>query len=191
MTTATQSTVSEPTTTTTARYVLDGSHTHVGFSVRHMMIANVRGEFQKVTGEVSYDPKNPKATTLTASIEAASIHTREEARDTHLRSADFFDVENYPTLTFVSKSVTQRSDGLDVVGDLTIRGTTKEVTLSVDEITPEHTDPWGNLRVGAVAKTKISRADFGMRWNNAIEAGGVLVGDQITIQIEAELVKQK
>lgn len=179
------------TTSTGTRFTLDGSHTHVGFSVRHMMISNVRGEFQKVTGEAVFDRTHPEGGSLTATIEVASIHTREEARDTHLRSADFFDVERYPTITFVSKRIVKRGDGLDVIGDLSIHGTTNEVTLAVDDITAELADPWGNARIGAVAKTKVSRAAFGMRWNSAIEAGGVLVGDEISIQVEAELIKQK
>lgn len=191
MTTEATTAVSSTSASTTAHYVLDASHTHVGFSVRHMMISNVRGEFQKVTGSASWDRQKPESAKLEASIEVASISTREEARDTHLKSADFFDVEKYPTITFVSKRVARRGEGLDVVGDLTIHGTTHEVTLAVDDITAEHVDPWGNARVGAVAKTKISRAAYGMRWNSAIEAGGVLVGDEISITIEAELVKQK
>ena len=176
----------------TPHYVLDASHSHVSFAVRHLMISNVRGEFQSVTGDVRYDANNPEVTVLDISIDVASINTREEKRDAHLRSADFFDVEKHPAMTFVSKQVSARGDGgLDVVGDLTIRGVTREVTLAVDEITPESTDPWGNLRIGASAKTKIRRSDFGMTWNSTLEAGGVLVGDDITISIEAELIKQK
>jgi len=172
------------------KYTLDGSHTHLGFAVRHMMIANVRGEFTSVSGEVSYDPQHPEATRVEVSVDPASINTREEKRDAHLRSADFFDVEKYPKIAFSATRTRRRGDNLEVTGNLTIRDTTREVTLTVDEVTPEHTDPWGNRRIGASARTKIKRSDFGMRWNAALEAGGVLVGDDITLEIEAELIRQ-
>jgi polyisoprenoid-binding protein YceI len=177
--------------TPSTRWTLDPAHSHVSFSVRHMMISNVRGEFSKVTGQASYDASNPAASQLSVSIDVASINTREEKRDAHLRSADFFDVENHPTMTFVSKTVRPRGDGLEVVGQLTIRGTSREVTLGLEEITPQFADPWGNLRIGASARTKVRRSDFGMRWNAALEAGGVLVGDEVSIQIEAELILDK
>jgi polyisoprenoid-binding protein YceI len=170
---------------------MDAAHSHVSFSVRHMMISNVRGEFQKASGEATYDAQHPEASRIAVSIDVASISTREEKRDAHLRSTDFFDVENHPTMTFASKTVRRDGDGLEVVGDLTIRGTTREVKLAVDEITGEHTDPYGNQRVGASARTKIRRSDFGMRWGVALEAGGVLVGDDVTIQLEVELIRQK
>ncbi|MEZ4406596.1 MAG: YceI family protein [Polyangiales bacterium] len=182
--------VSSPATSTAPRYVIDASHSHVGFSVRHMMISNVRGEFQRYAGEFRYDPARPEATSATVSIEVASVNTREEKRDGHLRSGDFFDAEAFPTMTFTSKGATARGDGIDLVGDLTIRGTTREVVLSVDDITAEHKDPWGNLRVGATATTKIKRSDFGMVWNAALEAGGVLVADEVKIQLEVEGIKQ-
>ena len=171
-------------------FTLDASHSHVGFAVRHMMISNVRGEFQTLAGTVTYDPARPEATRVEVKIDVASINTREEKRDAHLRSADFFDAEAFPHLTFVSKSARRRSGGLDVVGDLSIHGTTREVTLAVEDITPEHTDPYGNRRLGASARTKIRRSDFGMRWNAALEAGGVLVGDEVSIELEVELIRQ-
>jgi polyisoprenoid-binding protein YceI len=174
-----------------ARWALDAAHSHISFAVRHMMIANVRGEFQKVSAEAGFDPRRPETARVSATIDVASINTRDEKRDAHLRSADFFDVEHYPTITFVSKGVRRKADGLELTGDLTIHGATREVTLAIDEITPEHTDPWGNQRVGASARTKIRRSDFGMRWNAALEAGGVLVGDEVSIVVEAELVKQR
>jgi polyisoprenoid-binding protein YceI len=174
-----------------AVYQLDAAHSHAGFSVRHMMISNVRGEFQKLSGTVTYDPTRPEAATVSVSIDVASINTREEKRDAHLRSADFFDAEKYPTITFVSSAARRRGDGLELTGDLTIAGTTRPVTLTVDELTPEQTDPWGNLRLGATARTKIRRSDFGMRWNAALEAGGVLVGDEVSIQLEVEMIRQK
>jgi polyisoprenoid-binding protein YceI len=181
------------------RWAIDASHSHVSFGVRHLMISTVRGEFGKLSGEVTYDPARPEETTINVTIDVASISTRDEKRDAHLRSPDFFDVEQFPAITFVARSVQagQRaandgdSRGLQVVGDLTIHGTTRTVTLAVDEVTPESGDPWGNRRVGASARTKIRRSDFGMRWNAALETGGVLVGDEITINLEVELVRQK
>jgi polyisoprenoid-binding protein YceI len=172
------------------RFTLDAAHTNVGFSVRHMMISNVRGQFGKVSGEVSYDPARPEQTRLSVTVDVGSIDTREEKRDAHLRSADFFDAEAHPQMTFVSRQVRRKGEGLELVGDLTIRGTTREITLAVDDITPEHTDPWGGRRIGATARGKIRRSDFGMRWNAALEAGGVLVGDEVKLEIEAQLIRQ-
>lgn len=186
MTTAT----SPQTATQPTRWTLDASHSSVGFSVRHMMITNVRGEFQKLAGDVVFDPSRPEASKVSATIDVASINTREEKRDAHLRSADFFDAEAHPNMTFESKQVRRAGDGYEVVGDLTIRGTTREVKLSVEDVTAEHTDPWGQRRIGATARAKVRRSDFGMTWNAALEAGGVLVGDEITISIEVSLVKQ-
>lgn len=171
-------------------WTIDGAHSSVGFSVRHMMIANVRGELKKLEGKVTWDPARPEATEIDVTIDVASIDTREAQRDAHLRSADFFDVEAHPTMTFRSKGVGRRRDGaLEVVGDLTIRGTTRTVVLEVDGPTPEHKDPWGNLRIGAEARTTIKRSDFGMTWNTVLEAGGVLVGDEVKVQIELELLR--
>jgi polyisoprenoid-binding protein YceI len=177
-------------TSTPTLWTLDPTHSSVGFSVRHMMITNVRGEFQKFAGEVAYDPADPGATRISATIDVASIHTREAARDAHLRSPDFFNAEQYPTINFNSRSVDRAGDGLVVVGDLSIRGVSREVRLTVDEMSAQHTDPWGNQRIGAAAKTKIRRSEFGITWNTALELGGVLVGDEITIHIEASLVRQ-
>lgn len=171
-------------------FAIDASHSHVGFAVRHMMVSNVRGEFTKLSGTVSYDPTHPEATRVDVKIDVASLNTREEKRDAHLRSGDFFDAENFPHITFVSKRARRRDDGLEVVGDLTIHGIAREVKLAVDDITAEHTDPWGGKRIGASARTKIRRSDFGMRWNAALEAGGVLVGDEISIELEVELIRQ-
>jgi polyisoprenoid-binding protein YceI len=171
-------------------YALDASHSHLGFSVRHMMISNVRGEFGTLAGEVSYDPKHPEATRLDVTVDPASINTREAKRDAHLRSPDFFDVEKYPRITFSATHTRRRGDMLEVTGNLTLRDTTREVTLTVDEVTPEHVDPFGNRRIGATAHTKIRRSDFGMQWNAALEAGGVLVGDEISLQIEVELIRK-
>lgn len=183
-------TVSENTKSAVS-WSIDASHTNATFSVRHLMISNVRGEFQKLSGTVTFDPRKPEALDVRATIDVASISTREEKRDEHLRSADFFDAQNYPTLTFVSKAAKRTSDGLELTGDLTIRGTTREIVLAVEGITPEHADPWGNVRVGATATTKLKRSDYGMVWNAALEAGGVLVGDEVKIAIDIELVRPK
>lgn len=194
MTVANTSTTTSPTRTPAQKaagtFTLDASHSHVGFAVRHMMVSNVRGEFTKLAGSVSYDPDKPEATRVDVKIDVASLNTREEKRDAHLRSGDFFDAENFPHITFVSKSVRRRDAGLEVTGDLTIHGTTREVKLAVDDVTAEHADPWGQKRIGASARTKIRRSDFGMRWNAALEAGGVLVGDEVSIELEVELIRQ-
>lgn len=174
---------------TTTRWNIDPSHTSVTFSVRHMMITNVRGEFQKVSGTVVYDPANVEATRIEANLEAASINTRDPQRDTHLKSPDFLDVEKFPTIGFVSKSVKRTGkDQLEVTGDLTIRGVTREVELAVEGPSAPHKDPFGNVRIGATATTKIQRSDFGMVWNAALEAGGVLVGDQVSITLDVSLI---
>jgi polyisoprenoid-binding protein YceI len=173
-------------------WTIDSSHTNASFTVRHLMISNVRGEFQKVSGSVIFDPAKPEATKVRAELEAASISTREPQRDAHLRSADFFDAENHPLLTFESTSV-RRADkgGLELVGNLSIRGTTREVVLAIEGPTPEQIDPWGNVRVGVSASTKIKRSDFKMTWNTVLEAGGVVVGEDINIHLDVELIKQK
>ncbi|WP_437289875.1 YceI family protein [Sorangium sp. So ce406] len=190
MNTTTSTTTPSAIPSQAARWTIDATHSSVSFSVRHMMISNVRGELGGVAGEVTYDPRRPEASTLSATIDAASIHTREESRDAHLRSADFLDVARHPTITFVATSVRRRGDGLDIVGDLTIRGVSREVTLAVSELSGEHTDPYGNRRLGATATTKIRRSDFGMSFNAVLETGGVLVGDEIAITLDIQLIKQ-
>ena len=171
-------------------YQIDSSHSAAHFSVRHMMIANVRGEFTKVSGTIVYDPENPKNSSVEAVIDASSIATRDPQRDAHLRSADFLDAEKYPVLTFRSKSISGERGDWKVTGDLTIRGVTHEVTLEVEGPTPETRDPWGNLRIGATATGKINRKDFGLTWNTALETGGVLVGDEVKLTLDAEGVRQ-
>jgi polyisoprenoid-binding protein YceI len=173
-------------------YTIDPAHSVAGFKVRHMMVSWVRGEFTKLTGTVTHDAEKPSNSRLEVTIDATSIHTREEQRDAHLKSADFLDVEKYPTIRFVSKKVTKVGDDeWKVAGDLTIHGVSKEVTLDVEEPTPAMKDPWGNTRIGIAATTKINRKDFGLTWNTALEAGGVLVGEDVHISIEAELVQQQ
>lgn len=174
-----------------ADYVIDPSHTSVGFTVRHLMVTKVRGSFEKVSGTVKYDPNEPEKIVIDATIDAASINTGEAKRDEHLRSPDFFDVAKHPTLTFKSKKAKVLGKGkLEVIGDLTIRGVTKEVTLQVEGLDQEIKDPWGNVRRGATATTRINRKDFGLAWNQVLETGGVMVGEDVDIQIDVELIRQ-
>ena len=170
-------------------YTIDPVHSTAGFKVRHLMVSNVRGEFSNLTGKVVFDTDNPANSTVEASIDATTVTTREEQRDTHLKSADFFDVAKYPAITFVSKKVTGSDGEYKVTGDLTIHGVTKSVVLDVEGPAPEAKDPWGNLKSGASATTKISRKEFGMEFNMVLETGGVMVGDEISIHLELELLK--
>lgn len=176
--------------TKTTLFTLDPIHTTVGFSIRHLMITNVHGVFEKVQGTLKYDPAHPERAQLEVTIAADSVHTREPQRDGHLRSADFFDVAKYPTITFRSTRVRRSGDaGLEVTGDLTMRGTTREVTLAVSEVTGEHPDFQGARRIGASATMKVRRSDYGMTFNKIVEAGGVGIGDEVSITIDASLVK--
>jgi len=169
---------------------IDPAHSVAEFKVKHMMISNVKGQFAKVNGVLNLDEADVTKSSVEASIEAASIHTRDEQRDAHLRSADFFDVEKYPTLSFKSTQVTQQSGGeLAVSGDLTIHGITKNVVFTVEGPTPAAKDPWGNTRTAISATTKINRKDFGLTWNAALETGGILVGDEVTITLDIQFVK--
>lgn len=171
-------------------YKIDPAHSSAQFLVRHMMISNVRGGFSSLQGTIGYDPENVSATTIETTIDAASISTLEAQRDTHLKSADFLEVEKFPTITFKSKSVAPAGDGeLNVTGDLTIHGVTKQVVLKVEGPTAEGKDPYGNVRMGASATTKIKRSDFGLTFNAALETGGVLVGDDLKIELEVSLIK--
>lgn len=174
---------------TLPRWNLDASHSSVTFSVRHMMVAKVRGEFREFSGSFEFDPADLSSLRVSAAIDMASIHTRDEKRDEHLRSADFFDVQNHPQMTFTAKSASRTADGWAVTGDLTIRGATHEVTLAVEGPTPEMKDPWGNSKIGLSATTKISRSKWGITWNGALEAGGVLVGDEVSIELNLELAR--
>jgi polyisoprenoid-binding protein YceI len=179
-------------TATTTTWTLDPLHTTVGFSIRHMMITNVRGEFQKVTGTARYDAAHPEAAVIEVSIPSASISTREPQRDAHLRSAAFFDVENHPAITFTSTRVRGVGAGqIEVIGDLTMRGTTREVTLAVNDITGEQKDHQGNLRIGASITGKIKRSDFGITYNMVLEAGGIALSDEVALTIDIALVKDK
>lgn len=171
-------------------WVIDPAHTEVNFTVRHMMISNVRGQFQKLSGTIEFDEANPAATTVDVQIEAASVNTREEKRDAHLKSPDFFDAAQYPYLIFKSRrvEVTDASHAR-LAGDLTIRDVTKEVALEV-EYNGSAKSPWGALSAGFSATTSLNRKDWGLTWNVALETGGILVGDQVNVSIELEIVKQ-
>src|ERR1700756_3807298 len=171
-------TAASPLTATTT-WNIDPAHSVAEFKVKHMMIANVKGQFSKVSGVLVRDESDPANDHVEATIEAASIHTRDEQRDAHLKSADFFHVEKFPTLHFKSKGITIVKDGeLSVEGDLTIRGVTRKVHFAVEGPTPPAKDPWGNTRVAVSATSKTNRKDFGLTWNAALETGGILVGDE-------------
>src|SRR5579863_6231109 len=177
--------------TKTTQWRIDPAHSAAHFSVRHLMISNVRGEFTKVTGSAQINPADPAKSTVEVTIEAASLNTREPQRDEHLRSADFFDVANHPKISFQSKRVAPLgAENFRLSGDLTIRGVTKEVAFDVEGPTASVKDPWGNIRAGVTASAKINRKDFGLVWNALTEAGGVVVGDEVKITIEAELIQQ-
>jgi polyisoprenoid-binding protein YceI len=168
---------------------IDPAHTSAQFSVRHMMVTNVRGQFTKVSGVVNIDDKDITRSTVEVTIDATSIDTQNDRRDNHLKSADFFDVATFPTITFKSKSVAAAGAGrLKVTGDLTIRGVTREVTLDVEGPTPP-INAGRAIKRGASATTKINRQDFGVKWNNPLEGGGVVVGDEVSITIDVELNK--
>lgn len=166
---------------------LDTAHSGIHFSVRHMVFAKVRGRFATWSGAIEAGEDLTRAK-VTAEIDAASIDTGESDRDKHLRSADFFDVEHYPKLTFTSTRVERDGDDYTLVGDLTIRDVTKEVKLAV-ESGGQAKDPWGNQRMAFTAKTSIDRKDFGLKWNQVLEAGGVLVGEKIDIELEVQAVQ--
>jgi polyisoprenoid-binding protein YceI len=173
------------------QWQIDPAHSAAHFSVRHLMISNVRGEFTKLSGGALINPADPAKSSVEISIEAASLNTREPQRDEHLRSADFFDVANHPTLTFRSKRIEAHgAENFKLTGNLTIRGVTKEVTFDVEGPTAPMKDPWGNVRAGVSASAKINRKDFGLAWNALTEAGGVVVGDEVKITVEAELIQQ-
>ncbi len=174
-----------------AQWIIDDSHSLIQFTVRHMMISKVRGRFDRFNGTIAADEQNPANSSVNVQIEAASINTRDAKRDGHLTSPDFLDVANYPYITFVSK----RIETLDaargrLIGDLTIRGVTREVTLDV-EYNGQARSPWGTVSAGFHASTTINRKDWGLTWNVALETGGLLVGEEVEIDIEVELIRQE
>ena len=180
-----------PTLALASTWNIDPDHSSAGFKVKHLMVSNVNGNFNKHTGVVEIDDKDITKSTVQVTIDTNSINTNVQKRDEHLRSADFFDVAKYPTMTFVSKKVAKDGkDKLKVTGDLTLHGVTKEVVLDVEGPSVESKDPWGNIRKGATATTKINRKDFGLAWNAALETGGVVVGDDVNIILEIEMIKK-
>ncbi len=173
-----------------AEYSVEPAHSAAQFSVRHLMVSNVKGEFKKLSGKVVYDEANPQATVVDATIDVSTINTGEPARDKHLKSADFFDLDKYATISFVSTGARQTSQGIDVSGNLTIHGVTKPVVLHVSDISKEIKDPMGMLRRGATATTVVNRQDFGVVWNKNMDGGGVVVGDEVNITIDIEVVRK-
>lgn len=174
----------------TSTWNIDPVHSVAEFKVKHMMISNVKGQFTGVSGKLTLDEADVTSSRIEATIEAATINTREADRDKHLRSADFFDVEKFPVLTFQSTRVQRTADGeLAVDGELTIHGVTRNVTFAVEGPTAPGKDPWGNTRIGLSATTKINRKDYGLTWNAALETGGILVGDEVTITLDVQFVK--
>jgi polyisoprenoid-binding protein YceI len=174
----------------TERWEIDSSHSSVHFSVRHLVIAKVRGTFARWSGRVHVPDGDFSQATVSVTIDASSITTAVDQRDAHLKSPDFFDVAQYPELRFVGRRVEPRSEAeIDVIGDLTIKGTTREVVLRVEQH-GQAKDPWGNVRAAFTAKTSIDRKDFGLTWNQALETGGVMVGDRVDIEAEIEAVQQ-
>ncbi len=177
------------TATATGVYAIDPTHSRVGFVARHAMITKVRGAFNELEGSGHFNADNPAASTLDVTIQAASIDTRNADRDGHLVSADFFDVETYPTLRFVATSIAPSGEEtFDVTGDLTIKGVTKPVTFAV-ELTGVAVDPFGNARLGLEGAATVNRKDWGLTWNTALEAGGVLVSEKIQLELEISAVK--
>ncbi len=171
---------------------IDAGHSRVGFAIRHMMVSTVHGTFDKYTGSVAVDDADTTKSKVHLDIDAASINTGNSKRDEHLRSPDFFDTAKYPKLTFESTKIEKRgADGLIVTGNLTIKNVTKPVVLTITGLTGEVKDPWGGVRRGASAQTKISRKDFGINWNKGLDTGGVVLGDDVTIELEVELLKKK
>jgi polyisoprenoid-binding protein YceI len=174
----------------TSTWNIDPVHSVAEFKVKHMMISNVKGQFTALQGTLTHSEKSVTESHVEVTIDAASVNTRDPQRDAHLKSADFFDVEKFPTLTFKSTRISQVGDGeLSVAGDLTLHGVTRPVVFTVEGPTAPGKDPWGNTRMGASATTKINRKDFGLTWNAALETGGILVGEEVTITLDVQFIK--
>lgn len=175
-----------------ATYEVDAAHSTIGFSVTHMSVSTVRGVFGTVTGTIEYDPANVAASKFEGKVGVGSVDTNNNDRDAHLKNPDFFDAVKFPEMTFASKSVRNvTADGFEVVGDLTIRGVTKEVVFKVKKLAAEKVDPWQNTKSGTVATAVINRKDFGVSWNKAIDQGGWVVGDEVNVELLLELSKKK
>ena len=173
-------------------WTIDQDHSNVGFKVKHLMVSNVKGEFRNFNGTLEIDDKDVTKSKVVVNIDTPSITTGVTKRDEHLKSHDFFDVARFPAMTFVSKRVQKAgNDKLKVYGNLTLHGVTREVVLDVDGPTNAYKDPWGNIKRGASATARINRKDFGLTWNKAIESGGVMVGEEVIISLEVELLKAK
>ncbi len=184
------STIAAPGVIATTTWNIDPVHSNAQFKVKHMMISNVKGEFTAVTGKLELNSSDITKSRIEASIDAATINTREPQRDAHLRSADFLDVEKFPVLTFKSTHISKKADeDYALEGDLSIRGVSRKVVFEVEGPTPPMKDPWGGTRIGASATTRINRKDFGLTWNTALETGGILVGDEVTIMLDIQFVK--
>ena len=180
-----------PALSSASSWQIDPDHSNIQFKVRHLMVSNVKGVFHKVSGLVEIDDEDITRSKVNVTIETASVDTGVPKRDEDLRSANFFDVARYPTMTFVTKKVVKNGmDSLKVSGDLTIHGVTREVVLDVDGPTPAIKDPWGGMRRGATAATRINRKDFGLTYNKVLETGGVVVGDDVAISLEVELIRK-
>jgi polyisoprenoid-binding protein YceI len=175
--------------TSVSTWNIDPVHSGAEFKVKHMMISNVKGQFTGVSGVLQLDEGDIVNSSIETSIDAASINTRDAQRDAHLKSPDFFEVEKFPTLTFKSTSVRRKGEELAVEGDLTIHGVTRKVVFEVEGPTAPGKDPWGNTRIGFSATTKINRKDYGLTWNAALETGGILVGEDVTITLDLQVVK--
>jgi len=175
--------------TTTSTWNIDPAHSGAEFKVKHMMIANVRGKFSGISGVLHRFEADHTQSTLEVSIDTTTINTQDAQRDGHLKSADFLDVEKFPTMTFKSTHIEKKGEGFAVTGDLTIHGVTKPVVLNVEEVSEPAKDPWGNTRIGLTATAKINRKDFGLTWNTTLEAGGVLVGEEVNITLDVQFIK--
>jgi polyisoprenoid-binding protein YceI len=184
------STVAVPEAIATTTWNIDPVHSNAEFKVRHLMISNVKGEFTSVNGTLKLDTADPANSAVEVSIDAATVNTRDEKRDAHLKSADFFDVVKFPTLTFRSNRISKNKDGvLTVAGDLGIHGVTRNVVLEVEGPSAPVKDPWGNTRIGLSATTRINRKDFGLTWNAPLETGGIMVSDEVAITLDIQFVK--
>lgn len=181
---------STATTASTITWKLDPAHSSVEFKIKHMMISNVKGSFNIASGTLTENTADPTKSAVEATVDIATISTGDPARDTHLKSADFFDAEKYPQMTFKSTRIEKKgSDSYSVTGDITMHGVTKPITFAVEGPSAPGKDPWGNTRIGLSATTKINRKDFGLTWNAALETGGILVGEDVQITLDVQFIR--
>jgi len=181
-----------PASANTTTFDIDSSHTSAQFAVKHLVVSTVRGALGQVSGTLQFDASDPAKSTVEATIDTRGVNTNDAKRDEHLRGPDFLDTERYPTVTFKSKSAERTSDGkYKVTGDLTLKGVTKEVVLEVEGATTPIKDPFGNIKLGGVARTKINRQDFGVSWSRTLDGGGLVVGDEVDIVIDIEVNQRK